>query len=94
MKALAIGILMWMQANCDVPGVAQEHNYCNLNWNQSVPEIVIMPQRQLDSQFICWIKIIHKYYIKRIFCTNFRIIYKIKIILVSGALHIGKSQHI
>jgi|TARA_B110000263_G_C15305678_1_gene510249 hypothetical protein len=51
MKALAIGILMWMQANCDVPGVAQEHNYCNLNWNQSVPEIVIMPQRQLVKEF-------------------------------------------
>ena len=51
MKALAIGILMWMQANCNAPGVHPEHNYCNLNWNHSVPEIVIMPQRQLVREF-------------------------------------------
>ena len=51
MKALAIGILMWMQANCNAPGVHPEHNYCNLNWNHSVPEIVVLPRKQLVREF-------------------------------------------
>ena len=52
MKALAIGLLMWMQANCNAPGVHPEHNYCNLNWNHPVPEIVFLPHKELVQGFL------------------------------------------
>ena len=42
---------MWMQANCNAPGVHPEHNFCNLNWNQSVPEIVVVLRKQLVKEF-------------------------------------------
>ena len=51
MKALAIGLMMWMQANCNVPGVLPEHNFCNLNLDQSVPKIVVLPQKALIEKF-------------------------------------------
>jgi hypothetical protein len=51
MKALAIGLMMWMQANCSVPGVHPEHNYCNMNWDYPAPEIVVMSKRQLVNEF-------------------------------------------
>ena len=41
MKVLAIGLMMWMQANCSVPGVNPEHNFCDLNWDHPVPKIVL-----------------------------------------------------
>ena len=51
MKSLAIGLMMWMQANCNVPGVAPEHNFCNLNMDLNAPKIVVLPQRALVKKF-------------------------------------------
>ena len=51
MKALAIGIMMWMQANCNVPGVAPEHNFCNMDFDFPVPKIVMMSERKLLKEF-------------------------------------------
>ncbi len=51
LSLLAKELMLWMQANCNVPGVHPEHNYCNLNWNQSVPEIVVVLRKQLVKEF-------------------------------------------
>jgi hypothetical protein len=51
MKALAIGLMMWMQANCNVPGVHPAHNLCDLNWDNPAPVITILPQKELARQF-------------------------------------------
>ena len=37
--------------NCNVPGVHPKHNFCNLNWNHPVPEITILPRKQLVKEF-------------------------------------------
>ncbi len=51
LSLLAKELMFWMMVNCDVPGVHPEHNYCNLNWNQSVPEIVVVLRKQLVKEF-------------------------------------------
>ena len=51
MKALAIGLMMWMQANCNVPGIAPEHNFCNLNWDVPMPTVTVLPKQQLIKRF-------------------------------------------
>ena len=51
MKALAIGLMMWLQANCNVPGVSPEHNFCNMNYNIPPPNIVLLSHRDLISEF-------------------------------------------
>jgi hypothetical protein len=52
MKVLAIGLMMWMQANCSVPGVNPEHNFCDLNWDHPVPKIVLLPHKELVKEFL------------------------------------------
>ena len=51
MKSLAIGIMMWMQANCNVPGVHESQNFCNMNFDLPVPKIVMMSERKLLKEF-------------------------------------------
>ena len=51
LSLLAKELMFWMQANCEVPGVHPEHNFCNLNWNHPVPEITILPRKQLVKEF-------------------------------------------
>jgi len=51
MKALAIGIMMWMQANCNIPGVHPEQNFCNLDWNKPAPVITVLSHNELVRQF-------------------------------------------
>ncbi|SVD94477.1 uncharacterized protein METZ01_LOCUS447331, partial [marine metagenome] len=51
LSLLAKELMLWMQANCEVPGVHPEHNFCNLNWNHPVPEITILPRKQLVKEF-------------------------------------------
>ena len=47
LSLLAKELMSWMMVNCNVPGVHPEHNFCNLNWNHPVPEIKILPRKQL-----------------------------------------------
>ena len=51
MKSLAIGIMMWMQANCNVPAIHPSQNFCNMNFDLPIPKIVMMSQRQIVKEF-------------------------------------------
>jgi len=51
LSLLAKELMLWMQANCNVPGVHPEHNFCNLNLNHPLPVITILPQKELSIQF-------------------------------------------
>tara|TARA_B100000029_G_C17212792_1_gene828724 strand:- start:223 stop:690 length:468 start_codon:yes stop_codon:yes gene_type:complete len=51
MKALAIGLMMWMQANCNVPGVHMEQDFCDLRLNLPAPNIVLIDKQDLFYEF-------------------------------------------
>ena len=51
MKALAIGIMMWIQANCNAPGIHPSHNFCDMNMDLPIPKITMMTERQLLKEF-------------------------------------------
>ena len=38
LSLLAKELMLWMQANCNVPGIAPEHNFCDLNWSAKCVE--------------------------------------------------------
>ena len=51
LSLLAKELMLWMQANCNVPGVHPDQNFCNLNWDKPLPVITILPQKELVRQF-------------------------------------------
>ena len=51
MKALAIGIMMWIQANCNAPGIHPSHNFCDMNMDLPIPKITMMTETQLLKEF-------------------------------------------
>ena len=48
---LAKELMLWMQANCNVPGIPQEHNFCNMNWDYPFPEVTVFSKKQLIREF-------------------------------------------
>ena len=51
LSLLAKELMLWMQTNCNVSGVHPEHNFCNLNWDNPAPALIILPPKELSKQF-------------------------------------------
>jgi len=51
LSLLAKELMLWMQANCNVPDVHPSHNFCNMDFNFPVPKIILMSPSQLVRKF-------------------------------------------